>query len=66
MDSNLDKNNTTGNKTYSNMEIGKSGIDINSGITVTGTENGQAGIAQSFSYDDTKIESNNWATAFPV
>ena len=60
MDSNLDKNNTTGNKTYSNMEIGKSGIDINSGITVTGTENGQAGIAQSFSYDDTKIESNNF------
>ena len=60
MDSNLDKNNTTGNKTYSNMEIGKSGIDINSGITVTGTEKGQAGIAQSFSYDDIKIESNNF------
>ena len=60
IDSNLDKNNTAGNKLYLNTETGKSGIDINDGITVTGTEDGQAGIAQSFAYDDDKIDSNNF------
>ena len=62
IDSNLDKNNSTGDKSYSNMEIGNSGIDINSGITVSGTEDKLAGIAQSFAYDDVKIESNNFGT----
>ena len=62
IDSNLDKNNSVGDKSYSNMEIGNSGIDISSGITVSGTEEGLGGIVQSFAHDDVKIESNNFGT----
>ena len=46
IDSNLDVSNNTGNKLYRDAEAYQSSIIINSGITVTGTENEQAGIAQ--------------------
>lgn len=39
IDSNIDKNNTTGDKTYRDLEIGKSGVSILEGITLSGTEN---------------------------
>ncbi|MBP9477726.1 MAG: autotransporter domain-containing protein [Sebaldella sp.] len=62
-DSNIDKNNTTGDKTYRNMDIGKSGVSINSGVTLSGTEDGQVGIGQSFNYNDNpQISSSNSGT----
>ena len=61
-DSNIDKNNTTGDKTYRNMEIGKSGVDINSGVTLSGTEDGLVGIGQSFLYNEGTVDNNNNGT----
>ena len=61
-DSNIDMNNTIGDKTYRKMEIGKSGVSISQGVTLSGTEDGLVGIEQSFKYNDTKIESSNSGT----
>ncbi|MCP1222966.1 autotransporter domain-containing protein [Sebaldella sp. S0638] len=58
IDSNIDKNNITGDKTYRNQEIGKSGITVKEGITISGTEDGLAGIAQEFASTDTHILSS--------
>ena len=55
-DSNLDNNNNIGNKVYKNMEISKSGIQVSEGATITGTEDGLAGIAQSYNYTDYSIK----------
>ncbi len=52
IDSNLDKLNNTGNKTYRDVEVGRSGITINPGITVSGTEDNQAGISQASSFEN--------------
>ena len=52
IDSNIDKNNTTGDKTYRDLEIGKSGVSILEGITLSGTENDLIGIGQSYNYND--------------
>jgi hypothetical protein len=52
IDSNIDKNNNDGDKTYRNTEIGKSGIAVNQGITISGTEDNLVGIGQSFGAND--------------
>jgi hypothetical protein len=59
VDSNIDKNNNTSNKAYYYMEIGKSGVSVNSGVTLSGTEDGQIGIGQSFNYNESVINSEN-------
>ena len=46
IDSNLDLLNTTGNKLYRDLDIFSTSVTINSGITVSGTEDNQAAIAQ--------------------
>ncbi len=52
-DSDIDKNNTNGDKTYRDLEIGQSTIINGNGIKITGTENSLAGIAQSAKYNET-------------
>ena len=46
-DSNLDKNNTTGSKIYRDMEVSLSDITLKEGVTITGSEDSQLGMAQS-------------------
>jgi hypothetical protein len=63
IDSNIDKNNNTGDKTYRNTEIGKSGISVSQGATISGTETGLVGIGQSYSVSDySRISSENAGT----
>ena len=52
LDSNLDKNNTTGSKVYRDLEIGLSGITVQNGITVSGTEDSLVGIIQGARYNE--------------
>ena len=49
IDSNIDKNNTIGSKAYRNTGVSASNVTINSGITITGTENSLTAIGQDFS-----------------
>ncbi len=49
IDSDIDKNNTLGNKIYRDTSIGASNITLNSGIKITGTENVLTAIAQDYS-----------------
>jgi uncharacterized protein with beta-barrel porin domain len=46
MDSDLDVNTSTGNKAYRNIDISNSNIKLNSGVTISGTENNQVAISQ--------------------
>ena len=46
IDSNLDKNNTIGNKTYRDMNLNLANIDIAPNVTISGTEDSLFGIAQ--------------------
>jgi hypothetical protein len=63
IDSNIDKNNNTGDKTYRNTEIGKSGISVSQGAAISGTEAGLVGIGQSYSVSDyNRISSENAGT----
>ena len=63
IDSNIDKNNNTGDKTYRNTEVGKSGVYVNQGVTLSGTEDNLVAIGQSYNYNDyNKISSQNNGT----
>ena len=62
MDSDLDKNNLNGDKTYRDLEIGQSSISIQSGIKVTGTEDSLVGIAQSARYNEPTSSASNGGT----
>ena len=46
IDSNIDENNNTGDKTYRNIESALTDITINSGVTVSGSEDNLTGIKQ--------------------
>ena len=59
-DSNIDKNNNTGDKTYRNTEIGKSGVSVNQGVTISGTEDNLVAIGQSYKANEyNRINSEN-------
>ena len=49
IDSNIDKNNNTGSKAYRNTGMSASNVTVNSGITITGTENSLTAVGQDFS-----------------
>ena len=60
VDSNIDKNNNTGDKTYRNTEIGKSGISVSQGVTISGTEDNLVAIGQSYKANESgRINSEN-------
>ena len=58
IDSNLDYLNNTGNKQYRDLGISYSSVTINPGITVSGTEDNQVGIAQVSSYPPVSLINN--------
>ncbi|MCP1224737.1 autotransporter domain-containing protein [Sebaldella sp. S0638] len=63
IDSNIDKNNNTGDKTYRNTEIGKSGVSVSQGVTIKGTEDNLVGIGQSYNANEyNRISSENNGT----
>ncbi|MCP1222769.1 autotransporter domain-containing protein [Sebaldella sp. S0638] len=62
IDSDIDKNNSNGNKTFRNLGIGQSSINLENGVKITGTENSLIGIGQSSKYYENTSYINNDGT----